>query len=71
MKKLLVVVGAAAAGFVAGILMAPKSGKETREDIKAKTAVLKGKADKQVKQARAAVKDGVESAKATAKKAAK
>ena len=36
MKKLLTVVGAAAAGFVAGILTAPKSGKETRKDLKKK-----------------------------------
>ena len=44
MKKLLVVVGAAAAGFAAGILMAPKSGKETREDIKRKAGEIKSDA---------------------------
>ena len=36
MSKFVKVVAAAAAGFVAGILLAPKSGKETRADIKAK-----------------------------------
>jgi len=30
MKKVLAIIGAAAAGFAAGILTAPKSGKETR-----------------------------------------
>lgn len=36
-KRLAIGIGAgAAAGFVAGILLAPKSGKETREDIKEK-----------------------------------
>lgn len=38
MKKALTVLGAAAAGFAAGILTAPKSGKETRADIKKKLA---------------------------------
>jgi len=32
----LVAAGAAVAGYVAGILTAPKSGKETRKDIKDK-----------------------------------
>jgi len=36
----------AAAGLVAGILTAPKSGRETREDIKKKARELKGKARK-------------------------
>ncbi len=71
MKKLLVVVGAAVAGFTAGILMAPKSGKETRQDIKDKTSSMKSKADKQVKQAKTAAKEGLESVKASAKKATK
>ena len=33
---LLTVIGAAAAGYVAGLLTAPKSGKETRKEIKTK-----------------------------------
>ena len=36
MKKVLAIIGAVAAGFTAGILTAPKSGKETRKDLKAK-----------------------------------
>lgn len=35
----------AAAGLIAGVLTAPKSGKETRADIKTKAAELKDKAD--------------------------
>jgi gas vesicle protein len=38
----------AAAGVVAGMLTAPKSGKETRADIKSKAAELKGEAAKRV-----------------------
>lgn len=40
---------AAAAGYVAGILTAPKSGKETREDIKNKAAQTAAEAEKQLK----------------------
>ncbi|HSX44786.1 MAG TPA: YtxH domain-containing protein [Candidatus Saccharimonadales bacterium] len=40
---------AAAAGYVAGILTAPKSGKETRKDIKQKAAKAKSDAEKQLK----------------------
>lgn len=41
---------AAAAGYVAGILTAPKSGKETREDLKNKAVETKEQAEKQLKQ---------------------
>jgi gas vesicle protein len=34
MSKVVKIAAAAAVGFVAGILLAPKSGKETRADIK-------------------------------------
>lgn len=44
MKKLLGFVAAAAAGYVAGVLMAPKSGEETRRDLKEKKAELEQKA---------------------------
>ena len=46
-KKLAIgaVVGAVA-GVVAGVLMAPKSGRETRDDIKSKATELKTKAKK-------------------------
>ena len=40
---------AAAAGYVAGILTAPKSGKETREDIKDATVKTYHAAEKQLK----------------------
>jgi len=40
---------AAAAGYVAGILTAPKSGKETRQDIKDKAVETYAVAEKQLK----------------------
>ena len=40
-KNVVTGVIAAAAGFVAGILLAPKSGKETRDDIKRKAGEAK------------------------------
>lgn len=48
-----VAIGAAiagAVGYVAGILTAPKSGKETRKDIKDKAVVAKREAEKRLKQ---------------------
>jgi gas vesicle protein len=47
-----VAIGAAVAGvagYVAGILTAPKSGKETRKDIKEKAAQAKTEAEKRLK----------------------
>jgi len=41
MNKPLNVMIAAAAGFVAGMLMAPKSGAETREELKGKARETK------------------------------
>lgn len=41
---------AGAVGYVAGILTAPKSGKETRKDIKDKTGQLMVEAEKRLKQ---------------------
>lgn len=41
-----------AAGLVAGMLTAPKAGKETRADIKAKAGELKADADKKLKDAK-------------------
>lgn len=68
MKKLLTVIGAAAAGLAAGILMAPKSGKETREDLKKKAQEYKDVAEKKTEQAKAAAKDGYDSLKTGAQK---
>lgn len=47
-----VIIGAAA-GVVAGILTAPKSGKETRADIKAKAKDVKSKANAKATEAKA------------------
>lgn len=44
MKKVLGFVAAAAAGYVAGVLMAPKSGEETRRELRVKKAELQQKA---------------------------
>lgn len=48
-KIVLGTVLAAAAGYVAGILTAPKSGKETRQDIKDKAVETYAVAEKQLK----------------------
>ncbi|MDO5344065.1 MAG: YtxH domain-containing protein [Candidatus Saccharibacteria bacterium] len=68
MKKLLTVLGAAVAGFAAGILTAPKSGKETRAELKQKADHLKQEAGKTAKKASAAAKDSFENVKAGADK---
>lgn len=68
MKKALAVVGVAVAGFVAGILTAPKSGKETRADLKKKADSLKKEASVKAKQAKAAAKDAASSLKSGAHK---
>ncbi|MDO4713025.1 MAG: YtxH domain-containing protein [Candidatus Saccharibacteria bacterium] len=68
MKKVIAAVGAIAAGFAAGVLLAPKSGKETRQDLKRKVAELKKKADKTAKQAKAAAKDSLGALKTGAQK---
>lgn len=44
---------AGAAGYVTGILTAPKSGKETREDIKEKAGEIKDQAVEELKKAQA------------------
>lgn len=62
---------AAAAGFAAGILLAPKSGKETREDIKAKALDAKGEAEKQADRAVDVLKDSAAKAEAEARGMAK
>lgn len=66
MKKFLAIVGAAVAGLAAGILVAPKSGKETREDIKKKAGELKVEAEKRAEQVKTAAKEGAEKAKKVA-----
>lgn len=66
MKKLLGLVAAAAAGVAAGVLMAPKSGRETREDLKRKATDAKEYASDKKTRVQAAVKDGYESVRSTA-----
>ena len=68
MKKVVAGLAAVAAGFAAGILTAPKSGKETRKDIKKKASEFKVEADKNAKKAKAAAKDSVASVKTGAQK---
>ena len=64
LKRLAVAVGlAAAAGYVTGILTAPKSGKETREDIKNAAVMGKGEAEKQLKKAASELGDMIDQAK--------
>lgn len=58
---------AAAAGFIAGILFAPKSGKETREDINEKVEDAKQFTSDRIAQAKGMVKDGVDTVKHGAK----
>ena len=68
MKKVLAIIGAVAAGFTAGILTAPKSGKETRKDLKDKAVKLKADTEKVACKATAAAKDSVDSLKAGSQK---
>ena len=63
MKKVLAIIGAAAAGFAAGILTGPKSGKETRKDLKKKAIKLKADTEKVAGKAAAVAKDSVDSLK--------
>lgn len=48
---------AAAAGYVTGILTAPKSGKETRKDIKDTAVKARVEAEKKLKQAHSELQD--------------
>ena len=58
----------AVAGVVAGILFAPKSGKETRADIKSKAGELKGRAEAEIDKAKVSANDALEDAKNKFKK---
>lgn len=71
MKKVVAVIGAAVAGFAAGILTAPKSGKETRAELKQKAEHLKQEAGKTAKKAKSAASDAVDSIKTGAEKIGK
>lgn len=63
-KKVLAIIGvAAAAGYVAGLLTAPKSGRETRDDIKNATRNGLNEAEKQLKRASVELGSLIEDAK--------
>ena len=68
MKKLLTVLGAAVAGFAAGILTAPKSGKETIEDIKRKAGEASKETENRANQAKLAAQYSADSIKAGAQR---
>lgn len=63
MSKTIKVILAAAVGFAAGILLAPKSGKETRQDLKDTAHDKKDLLDARVEQVKGAVRDSVVSLK--------
>ncbi len=54
---------AAVVGYVAGILTAPKSGKETRKDIQDKAVKTKAQAEKQLKKLHSELNDLVDKGK--------
>jgi gas vesicle protein len=53
------VVAVAAAGFIAGMLLAPKSGKETRQDLKNKAHDAKKMASEKAEHMKHTMKDGM------------
>jgi gas vesicle protein len=53
------VLAVAAAGFIAGMLLAPKSGKETREDLMNKANDAKKAASEKAEHMKHAMKDGM------------
>lgn len=71
MSKPIAIVAAAAAGVIAGILYAPKSGKETRNDIKDKSREAKKIADQKVNQVKTTVAKGRSKVAEHTKKSAK
>lgn len=54
---------AGAAGYIAGLLTAPKSGKETRKDIADKAGDLKDQAEEELKRAHDEINDLIKAAK--------
>ncbi len=59
---------AGAAGYIAGILTAPKSGKETREDIKEVAVKTKREAEKRLKELYSDLEDLIEKGRKAADK---
>ncbi|MDB5164075.1 MAG: hypothetical protein JWS12_693 [Candidatus Saccharibacteria bacterium] len=60
---------AGAVGYVAGILTAPKSGKETRQDIQKAAAQAKTEAEKQLKKLHSELTDLIDQSKTKANEA--
>ncbi len=71
MSKLLNTIVAAAAGFAAGILLAPKSGEETRKDLKGKALDVKDRAEDKADEAVDVLKEGAAKAEVEARGMAK
>lgn len=69
MNKGINIIAGAAAGFIAGMLLAPKSGKETRQDIKNKAHKAKKAADEKAEHMKGAVKEGMTTFRNSAKDA--
>jgi gas vesicle protein len=61
MGKTTNVIVAAAAGFIAGVLMAPKSGEETRRDLKNKAYDMKDRAGQKAERLKDAARDAGDS----------
>ena|SRR3990167_4280594 len=59
---------AGVAGYVAGVLTAPKSGKETRSDIKTKASDVKHETEHKLEQVQTEVANTINEAKAKVKK---
>ncbi len=62
---------AAAAGYIAGILTAPKSGKDTRKDIQDTAVKVKTEAEKKLKALHSELNDLLDQAKSGARKVQK
>src|SRR5690606_30628232 len=67
MSRVVNTIVAAAAGFAAGILLAPKSGKETREEIKEKAREAKGRMDEKASEVADALRNGANIAESEAR----
>ncbi|MDB5170600.1 MAG: hypothetical protein JWO35_294 [Candidatus Saccharibacteria bacterium] len=59
---------AAAAGYIAGVMTAPKSGKQTRGDLKAKAGITAMKAEKDLKKLQAELSRFIDEAKGNSEK---
>lgn len=71
MGKAINTIVAAAAGFAAGILLAPKSGKETREDLKKKALETKDYVGEKTDETTGALREGAAKAEVEARGMAK